>query len=284
VKKIAPWALGGLAVLGVFAGFRQCGGARSTAVSASAPPAELVAGAPTPAGDLAVRPMSTPLSGSAASLGLAPGPAADLATILGSNETSVPQKVVLEETRFITNRSTLSDEVSAEIGDISRVLKAFPHARIAVVGHTDSSGTELHNSSLSEDRAISVRDALVSHGVAADHLPHIVERIRVIRHTHRPRGGQVEIFRVQRQFGLRVDVEALADHRRHHGIAAGLAAVKIYVVNLLSPRNALRTRLERKINRLQKWQHCRAFFEFDAGKISRLDPDVRNRYHLRTCQ
>ena len=49
-------------------------------------------------------------------------------------------------------------------------LKEVPDARIAIDGHTDSTGSASHNQTLSEARAASVRDYFVSKGIAASRL------------------------------------------------------------------------------------------------------------------
>ena len=48
------------------------------------------------------------------------------------------------------------------------VLEANPGVRIRVDGYTDSDGSAAYNQSLSERRAASVRDYLVSAGLDAD--------------------------------------------------------------------------------------------------------------------
>jgi peptidoglycan-binding protein ArfA len=49
-------------------------------------------------------------------------------------------------------------------------LKACPNAHVTVNGYTDSTGTEDTNIRLSSQRATTVADFLVAHGVARDHL------------------------------------------------------------------------------------------------------------------
>jgi OOP family OmpA-OmpF porin len=50
------------------------------------------------------------------------------------------------------------------------LIKAIPHLKITITGHTDSSGDEKSNVALSTTRAKSVVAYLVSQGVAAESL------------------------------------------------------------------------------------------------------------------
>ena len=58
--------------------------------------------------------------------------------------------------------------VSRNCRPVVETLKACPNAKITVVGHTDSTGTDAINNPLSQNRAKSVAAYLVSQGVAAD--------------------------------------------------------------------------------------------------------------------
>jgi Outer membrane protein and related peptidoglycan-associated (lipo)proteins len=50
------------------------------------------------------------------------------------------------------------------------VLKAFPSTNVSVEGHTDNTGEPAVNKKLSEDRAASVKAALIDKGVPADQV------------------------------------------------------------------------------------------------------------------
>jgi len=52
-----------------------------------------------------------------------------------------------------------------EISRVSRVLNQYPDTSIQVAGHTDSTGSEQFNQTLSEQRASNVKNALVGQGV-----------------------------------------------------------------------------------------------------------------------
>jgi outer membrane protein OmpA-like peptidoglycan-associated protein len=52
-----------------------------------------------------------------------------------------------------------------EISRVSRVLNQYPDTSFQVAGHTDSTGSEQTNQTLSENRADNVKNALVGQGV-----------------------------------------------------------------------------------------------------------------------
>jgi outer membrane protein OmpA-like peptidoglycan-associated protein len=71
---------------------------------------------------------------------------------------------------FGVNSSTLQPGAYQEINRVSQVLIQYPETRIMVAGHTDSDGSEAYNQELSVRRAESVRNALVSQGVATTRI------------------------------------------------------------------------------------------------------------------
>ncbi|MCB0931737.1 MAG: OmpA family protein [Mycobacterium sp.] len=78
-----------------------------------------------------------------------------------NSELAVPVK-------FQTDSDKLSADGQQELSSVVETLKACPNAKITVVGHTDSTGTDAINNPLSQNRAKSVAAYLVSQGVAAD--------------------------------------------------------------------------------------------------------------------
>jgi outer membrane protein OmpA-like peptidoglycan-associated protein len=71
---------------------------------------------------------------------------------------------------FDSGSATLKQESFPVLDDIADLLIANPGSRVEVGGHTDSDGSDSFNQSLSERRAASVRDYLVSRGVPASML------------------------------------------------------------------------------------------------------------------
>ena len=68
---------------------------------------------------------------------------------------------------FDWDRSDLSQQALATIGQAANAYKSKGNARITATGHTDTSGPESYNMALSLRRANAVKDALVRNGVPA---------------------------------------------------------------------------------------------------------------------
>ncbi|MDH6533948.1 OmpA family protein [Parabacteroides sp. 52] len=66
---------------------------------------------------------------------------------------------------FATNSSTVSDASKNALHNFSNTLKTNPDTYIKVIGHTDNTGKVDYNQTLSEKRAKSVYDYLLSQGV-----------------------------------------------------------------------------------------------------------------------
>jgi OOP family OmpA-OmpF porin len=86
-----------------------------------------------------------------------------------------PPEIVLEKVFFKFDSAELTPDSVAVLdeniarGQAVRLLQN-PAVRIEVAGHTDSVGNDAYNQALSERRANTVRDFLISRGVAADRL------------------------------------------------------------------------------------------------------------------
>jgi outer membrane protein OmpA-like peptidoglycan-associated protein/tetratricopeptide (TPR) repeat protein len=79
-------------------------------------------------------------------------------------------RAVLQNIFFEVDKYDLQPKSVTELEKIQRFLKENPAVRVEISGHTDNSGTAAHNASLSQKRAQSVYDYLVSHGVEASRL------------------------------------------------------------------------------------------------------------------
>ena len=71
---------------------------------------------------------------------------------------------------FDTDKATLTPEDQATLDRAADVLKNNPKAHLRVEGYTDNAGTDTHNMTLSQQRAIAVATYLKSKGVADDKL------------------------------------------------------------------------------------------------------------------
>lgn len=71
---------------------------------------------------------------------------------------------------FATNKSDLNNSAKTSLADFANVLKTYNDADVAIVGHTDNTGTDAINNPLSLKRAQSVESYLKSCGVATDQI------------------------------------------------------------------------------------------------------------------
>jgi outer membrane protein OmpA-like peptidoglycan-associated protein len=71
---------------------------------------------------------------------------------------------------FTKDSSTLMPQAQQSLNQVGRVLKKYPQSTINVIGHTDDTGTDSHNQTLSEQRAASVSAYLSQQGVMPDRL------------------------------------------------------------------------------------------------------------------
>lgn len=66
---------------------------------------------------------------------------------------------------FDLGKSSIQEESEEVLADIISILNEYPTAKFTVEGHTDSTGSDKLNKSLSEARALSVKEYLVENGV-----------------------------------------------------------------------------------------------------------------------
>jgi outer membrane protein OmpA-like peptidoglycan-associated protein/tetratricopeptide (TPR) repeat protein len=78
--------------------------------------------------------------------------------------------VVLNNIFFESNSYTLKNESKTELNTLVDMLTKNPNLKIEIGGHTDNSGIEKDNEALSQNRAKSVYELLISKGIAAERL------------------------------------------------------------------------------------------------------------------
>jgi len=66
---------------------------------------------------------------------------------------------------FAVDQATLTIGGMQDVDRVATILRDYPQARVTVEGHTDSTGSDVHNLELSEARANAVRAELISAGV-----------------------------------------------------------------------------------------------------------------------
>ena len=101
----------------------------------------------------------------------APGPAEHEGCPIYKKVVVRPDKLELrEKILFSWDKAVIEPQSYALLDEVVQALKDNKSFRVRVEGHTDSSGPETHNQTLSEDRAHAVLDYLVAHGIPADRL------------------------------------------------------------------------------------------------------------------
>jgi outer membrane protein OmpA-like peptidoglycan-associated protein len=85
--------------------------------------------------------------------------------VLQTTETARGLIVNLSDVLFDFNKYTLKPETREKLAKVSGILLAYPNLKVQVEGYTDNIGSDEYNQKLSEQRANSVRDYLVSQSV-----------------------------------------------------------------------------------------------------------------------
>ena len=71
---------------------------------------------------------------------------------------------------FATDSATVQPQFQRTLDQIAGVLSEYRETLVDVYGHTDSTGSDAYNQSLSERRAVSVADYLAGHGVQSQRI------------------------------------------------------------------------------------------------------------------
>jgi K(+)-stimulated pyrophosphate-energized sodium pump len=71
---------------------------------------------------------------------------------------------------FATSSATILPESQEQLGNIAAILDAYPNVTVKIGGYTDNSGDRAANKRLSQQRAQSVRRALVDKGIAPSRM------------------------------------------------------------------------------------------------------------------
>nr|MBS0022131.1 DUF4398 and OmpA-like domain-containing protein [Gammaproteobacteria bacterium] len=86
-------------------------------------------------------------------------------TDLRGKRTSRGLVVTLDSVLFEFNKATLKPGAQREISRLASVLQQHPDHNLIVEGHTDNVGSDNYNEGLSQQRAESVKDALIRQGI-----------------------------------------------------------------------------------------------------------------------
>jgi outer membrane protein OmpA-like peptidoglycan-associated protein len=95
---------------------------------------------------------------------------AQLNQVLATRESARGLIVNMSDVLFDFNKYTLKPEAREKLAKVSGILLAYPGLTLQVEGYTDNIGSDEYNQKLSEERADSVRDYLVTQGVAQPNI------------------------------------------------------------------------------------------------------------------
>ncbi|MGA7966827.1 MAG: OmpA family protein [Gammaproteobacteria bacterium] len=88
---------------------------------------------------------------------------------LGVSEDALEIRVKFgSDVLFDTDKYNLKPSANKGLDELARVIRAYPGHPVLIEGHTDSVGSAAHNRTLSENRAASVKDWLVTNGHISD--------------------------------------------------------------------------------------------------------------------
>lgn len=87
-----------------------------------------------------------------------------------ANETERGMVVTFQDVQFDVGQAVLRGTAFARIDQLAAVLRDYPERNLLVEGFTDSTGSAEANQRLSEQRALAVKEALVSRGVAPSRI------------------------------------------------------------------------------------------------------------------
>ena len=93
-----------------------------------------------------------------------------LSQVLQTRETAQGLVANMPDVLFDFNKSTLKPSAKERLAKVAGIILAYPDLQLKIDGYTDSVGGEQYNQQLSEERAASVRDYLISQGVSANNV------------------------------------------------------------------------------------------------------------------
>lgn len=116
------------------------------------------------------QPSQAPATEATATVAAAPS-LGELGQFLASgNAAELPKRFSFRSLNFATGTAALGEGSSVEINQIAEAMKQNPGVTARIEGFTDNSGNAVNNQKLSEDRASTVRSALIAKGIDADRL------------------------------------------------------------------------------------------------------------------
>ena len=99
-----------------------------------------------------------------------PAPETEVAPAPVAPVVKTPEHYLVQPVFFEFDSYALSSQAKSKLDDMASLLQRFPSISVEIIGHTDAIGSYDYNQRLSDNRANSVSDYLVTKGVAKDRL------------------------------------------------------------------------------------------------------------------
>ena len=93
-----------------------------------------------------------------------------LNSVLATSETARGLIVNMSDVLFDTGKYSLKPATQISLAKVAGILQAYPGLKVQVEGYTDSVGSDALNQKLSENRASTVKDFLISQGVSMNSI------------------------------------------------------------------------------------------------------------------
>lgn len=93
-----------------------------------------------------------------------------LNTVLETKQTARGLIVNMSDVLFDTGKATLKPGAKLRLAKVAGIIMAYPDLKLQIEGHTDNVGSDAFNQNLSERRAATVRDYLISQGVPLNNV------------------------------------------------------------------------------------------------------------------
>jgi len=90
--------------------------------------------------------------------------------VLQTRETARGLVSRMPDVLFALNKATLRPDAKIKLAKVAGIVMAYPDLKLEIDGYTDSTGTVQYNEQLSQQRAATVRDFLVSQGVQVNNV------------------------------------------------------------------------------------------------------------------
>ena len=86
--------------------------------------------------------------------------------LAASTDTTVPKRFVFDNLNFETGSTKLTPDSVPTVNSLVAILKAYPVVVVRLEGHTDNTGDATANKKLSLDRAVAVKEIMITGGIA----------------------------------------------------------------------------------------------------------------------